>query len=269
MLSRKRAISLGLILFIFGIYIVPGALCAVLGTDPSQDLRKFTPAWLEENAAAIDDWGNASNALDQIYITLRDNWDNPQACSNLNLNEYNTHDYIDILSISITNLTEVNATFTVSVAGDAENAALPWMLFIWSNCSPTNEGFWFITIGGLGELGEGGWEAFFGVFGDENVTGAPDFGPGGSDINMNFPSDWWEEDANCGLRVMMLTVDNVDSIGYYIIDIYPNPEIPFWLNLWFWLIIFLIILAVAIISYTIYKQAQSKQKSRKPKRRVK
>ena len=84
---------------------------------------------------------------------------------------------------------------------------------------------------------------------------------------MNFPSDWWDEDATCALRVMLVTLDDVDEIGHYIIDIYPDNEVPLLLNIWFWLLIFLIIL-LAVAAYYVYRNAK-KPKKKTHKRRVK
>jgi len=248
------------IIALFLLSMSASVLATTIATDPPNDMRAFNVEWLNANIAAdIDDW---EASLNTIYLGLRNNWDNPEASRPLNARQYNRFNYIDILSVVITGLDEVNATLTINMVGDIGSAAYPWLIFIWSNCSGQPSGLSIIAIGGISGIGgdESLMSGYMVTSGNESVNNTMDFGAG-NELNMEFPSDWWDDsDTTCVLRIITITADMDADPDTFYFDIYPNAPEPF---PWWWLWLILILLAVFVIYY-IYRRSKRTRASKKP-----
>jgi len=210
------------------------------------DQRKISNDTLEDIVETLDD---VENGLTELYDSLYDDWDNPKKSEQLTETEKARYDTGDMEKAKVKDLDETNATLEVTFSDNLEDEENLWILFIWSLCDDEDElAFGFLVFGysleGLGgEDLSGVW--FWSMIGDNNTYGEADFSDEGSTLEMEFPSELWDEDNECPIYAIMIIGDSdtADDVKYNYIDLYPGEEESL-LNFWD-----LLLLIIFIISY--------------------
>ena len=272
---NRKNVCAALLCFIFIVQAVQFSMAAdseVIAEDIEKtDMREIKNDWMEDELEdEVDEWSD----LDKVYDVLAKNWNDVKEDDNdedyemktLSDDEYKDNDYCDILEVGIKDLDEDNATLYIEVAGDAEDAERPWYLFIWSNCSDSdNDELILIAFYIPSGIGGDNYYQYAWETEELNGTGEIDFGDSGKSIEMMIPSDVWKESDKCMTKVIMLTPDSEDAseIDKWYIDISPDVTEAGLLDdawLWLWLLLlFLILIAIAALIYYMLKRKQKKQ----------
>lgn len=267
---NKRILNAGFLIILIGLHFINLGLCAtedvVILEDSEGDLRMFDGDWIDDKVLEDEDWDDLTSELNDVYEALRDNWDNAEASQIPP--DMNSFDYVDVVMVELKDLDEDTAKMVVTVKGDAEDPENAWYLFIWSDCEQSDDEYLFFAVFIPEGLGGESIGAYYTQFGDGNETGEVEFDDGGSEIMMDFPSDWYDEERECNPRLIMGTpeipIDEIDHISEatMIIDIYPNATsfIDLW---WLWLLLIIIGVIVILGVYLVIrkrKKARSKSK---------
>lgn len=263
--AHKKMVGFCGIVYLIMLQLMVGVMAAnelIIGSDPELDQRSFEYDWINDNLPEAD-LDNLDD-LDAVYDGLCEHWDDPDAAQQVSSSKY---DFADITQIKVENLDEENATYIVSVKGDAESTDYIWFLYIWTDCGNNDDDAYYLIGLYYADTGLGGGDVniYVGTAGNENVSGEMDFNNAGHDIEMTFPSDWWDNAQECQVRAMIITTaeKNPDSLEdiEFVIDIYPCSEFDLWALL-FWLLLILLLIAIALLIWYLLKRRNRNRANR-------
>lgn len=227
---RKTNKLVSISLFLLILFSLSGIVLAesqTLFTDQTNDQRKISNDTLEDIVETLED---VEDGLTELYETLYEDWDNPKKSEQLTETESKRYNIGDMKDAEVKNLEDENATLEVTFSGNLEEEENLWILFLWSLCADEDElAFGFLVFGysleGMGgEDLSGVW--FWSMIGDNDTYGEADFSDEGSTLEMEFPSELWDDDNECPIYAIMILgdSDNTDDVKYNYIDLYPGEE---------------------------------------------
>ena len=242
--------------------------------DPKEDLRKFDVDYVDDETKTVD-LSDDIGDINDIYDFFYDEWDNDNTdeVEPLTDDEYEDNDYIDLVEIGVEKLEEETAVLYIEVCGDLTDTSRTWILFIWSVCDidddtpsvlfvctyvPNNDTVFVFDTESEEDYTEYGW------IDDDEVyeIGDSEYNEDGSKLEMDFPSELWDDGQDCEIRCVIITVDdkNFDDVKNWYIDIYSNaPSVIDDAFFWFVIFIMITILLIAIVVYVVHKKWKNKK----------
>lgn len=175
--------------------------------DPKDDVYCFTEDQLDEFTDDFEEPEDGQDFYDMIIDMLDEGVKSSEP------------DCIDMTKVE-TEDTGSMIELTITVEGDVGDCELI-MILIWGNCSGDDSFFGWASIytgdGGSDPVGE--FIFYLEDDHDDNETGSLDISSDGSEIGMEYPDNWWDEEE-CALYIVMISYCEDEEL--VCLDIFPN-----------------------------------------------